>query len=1042
MNSDDDASQAHLQRFQELLRELFQFDCADLDFGIYRIMNHKRDAIERFISEELPARILGELNSGHIARQSQAAGELQEARANLEAALGKDALDADGKLDDRYSTTPFGLRYLEAQAAAEPGRSRDVVETDIYNHLYTFFSRYYQDGDFISKRRYSRSQRYAIPYNGEEVYLHWANSDQYYVKTAEHFHNYDWIAPNGVSVRFRLETANVEQNNVKGDRRFFVPLEEKTAWDPDTRAVTVPFEYRPLTVEERNLHGTRNQQDKMIADADSEIPQQVDDAPDALAALMGEYRRAGNDEPVSHLKHHLRQYTRRNDSDFFIHKDLRGFLTRELDFYLKNEVLNLDNLNAAGEQAADGWFQQMRLIKMIGSEIINFLAQIEGFQKMLWEKRKFVVDAQYCVTLSNVAPDFYPEIVDKEAQWVEWEELLDVDAADRSVSFLETWPALPLDTRHFDAGFTDRLLASFDDLDGITDGLLVHSENWQALRLMDCKYRESVKSVYIDPPYNTDASAIIYKNGYKDSSWLSLLDNRLQVSNGLLQEDGILCAAIDDVEYPYLQMVLAKLFSNASSLGTAVVRSNPAGRSTPTGFSSSHEYAIYFSKRPGAAVGRLPRTEAQNKRYKSQDKTGNYEWVNFRKHGGLNAYRTARPRLFYPIYVADSGRIRVPAVSWVESTGAYHVEDSPQGDETVVWPISDRGEEKTWKWGKETLLTNLSEFCAKPNRVGKTNIYMKSRKKGDGILPSTWWDKKVYSASEHGTRALIDLFGDALGFPFPKAAGLVEDCIRATGCESQSIVLDYFAGSGTTGHAVINLNREDGGDRKFILMEMGEHFDTVLLPRIKKVTFSPEWKDGRPKRAATPEEAEWRPRIVKYLRLESYEDALDSIGFDEDAGRLNLEESMDGYLLKYMLGWETKQSETLLNAAKLTRPFDYRLRTHARGETRERAADVAETFNYLLGLNVRTRRVYDDDGRRYLVYRGETRESPGKSVAVIWRETEGWSQEDFARDREFVKEKKLDGVADTVYVNGDSVIPGAKAIEPLFKARMFAGASG
>ena len=319
---------------------------------------------------------------------------------------------------------------------------------------------------------------------------------------------------------------------------------------------------------------------------------------------------------------------------------------------------------------------------------------------------------------------------------------------------------------------------------------------------------------------------------------------------------------------------------------------------------------------------------------------------------------------------------------------------------------------------------------------------MKSRKKGDGVLPSTWWDKKTYSASEHGTRALIDLFGDALGFPFPKAAGLVEDCIRASGCESQSIVLDYFAGSGTTGHAVINLNREDGGERKFILVEMGEYFDSVLLPRIKKVTFSPEWKDGRPKRAATPEEAERSPRIVKYMRLESYEDALDGIGFDEDAGRLNLEESIDGYLLKYMLRWETKQSETLLNAAMLTRPFDYRLRVYAQGETQERTADVAETFNYLLGLNVRTRRVYHDAGMRYLVYRGETREAPGRSVAVIWRETEGWTDEDFARDRKFVSEKVLDGGADTVYVNGNSVIPGAKAIEPLFKARMFAGASG
>ena len=528
MTIESATGQAHLLKFQVLLRELFQFDCADLDFGIYRIMNHKRDAIEKFIGEDLPKRIAGDLDSGALDREAQAAAHLEEARRNLVTALGPQALDPDGKLDDRYSVTPLGLKYLEAQAAAETGRSQQAVEAGTYSHLFTFFSRYFQEGDFISRRRYSRKQRYAIPYNGEEVYLHWANSDQYYVKTAEHFHNYEWKAPTGVLVRFRLKSADVEQNNVKGDNRFFLPLIQRAAWDADARVVTIPFEYRPLTVPESNRYGARNQQDKIIIAAVNEIPQSLADAPEALAALAGEHRRSGNGQPVSRLEHHLGQYARRNDSDFFIHKDLYGFLSRELDFYLKNDVLNLDNLKAAGEQAADGWFQQMRLIKSVGSEIIDFLAQIEGFQKMLWEKRKIVVDTQYYVTLGNVDPAFYQEVVANDGQWEEWKELLGIDDTKRSDSFLVTQPTLPLDTRHFNAEFIDRLLASFDDLDDMTDGLLVHSENWQALRLMDEKYRESVKCIYIDPPYNTDASAIIYKNGYKDSSWLSLMENRVQ----------------------------------------------------------------------------------------------------------------------------------------------------------------------------------------------------------------------------------------------------------------------------------------------------------------------------------------------------------------------------------------------------------------------------------------------------------------------------------------------------------------------------------
>ena len=1042
MTSESAASESHLQKFQDLLRELFQFDCADLDFGIYRIMNHKRDAIERFISEGLPARIAGDLDQGALDREARVTANLEEARQKVVANLGNRALDADGELDSAYADTPVGQEYLEAKAAAAYRRSRLAVESDTYNHLYAFFSRYYQDGDFISRRRYSRNERYAIPYNGEEVYLHWANSDQYYVKTGEHFHNYDWKAPNGVSVRFRLEAANVEQNNVKGDRRFFLPLVEKTDWDDTSRSVTIPFEYRPLTAREKSRHGQRNhQQDKIIADAVIEIPQRLKAASEALAALTPERRRNGNGEPVSHLEHHLRQYTRRNDSDFFIHKDLRAFLVRELDFYLKNEVLNLDNLDAAGEHVADGWFQQMRLIKSVGRDIIDFLSQIEGFQKMLWEKRKFIVDKQYCITMGNVDPAFYTEIAANEAQWEEWRELLGIDGADRSASFLESQPTLPLDTRHFDAEFTDRLLASLADIDGMTDGLLVHSENWQALRLLDEKYHSSVKAVYIDPPYNTDASAIIYKNGYKDSSWMSLMENRLSISADLMSSAGVLCCAIDDEEVSVLKLIMQRLFTR--ELGIASVRSNPAGRKSRGQFSPSHEYALFFGN-DEATPGILKKTKKELERYPLSDSDGRFAWNNLVRHGS-NDRREDRPKLFYPIYVSDSDTIRIPRMEWDEERKAYRVLETNQKNETAVYPVRvENGVtvEKNWHRGWELVQATPSEYRIRrePKSDGtaeEISIDFKIRMDMNS-MPRTWWDDSRYASANLGPRALKDIFGDR-SFDFSKAVDLVEDCIRAAGCQSQSIVLDYFAGSGTTGHAVINLNREDGGERKFILVEMGEYFDTVLLPRVKKVTFTPEWKDGKPKRTATPEDAQRSPRIIKYMRLESYEDTLDGIGFDEDAGRLNLEERIDGYLLKYMLKWETRQSETLLNAAKLTRPFDYRLRAHANGDTRERTADVPETFAYLLGLHVHTRRVYDDDGRRYLVYRGETREAPGRDVTVVWRDTEGWAQEDFARDRQFVAESGLRDGAETLYVNGDSVIPGAKPVEPLFKARMFAG---
>ena len=178
--------------------------------------------------------------------------------------------------------------------------------------------------------------------------------------------------------------------------------------------------------------------------------------------------------------------------------------------------------------------------------------------------------------------------------------------------------------------------------------------------------------------------------------------------------------------------------------------------------------------------------------------------------------------------------------------------------------------------------------------------------------------------------------------------------------------------------------------------------------------------------------------MFKYLRLESFEDALDSIEFDSSGDQLRLPDAEEEYLLKYMLDWETKDSDALLNLSRLTSPFSYRLQVHDNGEKRERTIDLPETFNYLLGLNVRKREVANDEGRRYLVYRGEMREAPGRRVAVIWRTTEGWTDDDFTKDRDFVARHNLPGDADTVYVNGDSAIPNAKAVEPMFKARMFA----
>src|SRR5690606_14288912 len=214
------------------------------------------------------------------------------------------------------------------------------------------------------------------------------------------------------TVHFRLTAAKVEQDNVKGEKRFFLVRVKQIEWKEKSKELVIPFEFRPLTDREKVTYGSKNQQDRIIAEAVEAIPKRLKKADKPLTAVMAERRKNSDGEPVTFLGHHLRQYTRANASDFFIHKDLKGFLSRELDFYLKNEVLNLEEMEAAGEGLAEGWFQLMRLIKRIGLIIIEFLAQIENFQKMLWEKKKFITETFYVITVGNISETFYPEIAE------------------------------------------------------------------------------------------------------------------------------------------------------------------------------------------------------------------------------------------------------------------------------------------------------------------------------------------------------------------------------------------------------------------------------------------------------------------------------------------------------------------------------------------------------------------------------------------------------------------------------------------------------
>ena len=326
-----------LQKLQHLLQQLFRADAADLDFGIYRIINYRRNHIQAFIDTELPKIVQNALDAN--TETESAREELEDLKKRVKDAFGENVLDADGMLiDETIKDRPLVKQYLEAreQLGTSP-QTRDQRADAVFNHLYTFFSRYYDNGDFIPRRRYSQTERYAVPYNGEEVYLHWANRDQYYVKSGEHFSDYRFTSQD-ITVIFDLRNVDIEKDNVQGAKRFFIPLSDETTYSPESNAICIPFEYRPLTDTEKKRYSGQKQQDKIIDAAEREIMACLTDHYNALSALERQT------EGVTTLKKHLRTYTRRNSADFFIHKDLKQFLIRELDVYIKNEVLPISEI--------------------------------------------------------------------------------------------------------------------------------------------------------------------------------------------------------------------------------------------------------------------------------------------------------------------------------------------------------------------------------------------------------------------------------------------------------------------------------------------------------------------------------------------------------------------------------------------------------------------------------------------------------------------------------------------------------------------------
>jgi len=972
------------EKVKRLLKQLFQFDMQDLNFGIYKIMNFKRKEIEKFIEEGLIKAAEEEFKEYARVGMVDLQKEIERLRAEIIRDFGEGTIDEQGNVK-KHEEAPKIKEYVNKLKELGDAKLTQGQIDDVFNHIYEFFSRYYDKGDFLSKRRYGGREKYYVPYNGEEVILHWANNDQYYVKSGEYFKKYSFKV-GGYRVNFVLREAKAELNDVKDEPKYFVLCNEDSfKLDEYQKELDIFFNWRALVDEEKKKYGVRNVQATIASDAVKRLLSELGNKGPGI-----ELRRKVDEEKTL-LEQHLKKYVEKNTTDYFIHKNLKTFLERELDFYIKNEVLDLDEIESMDERRIRLNKAKMRAIREISKKVIEFLAQIENFQKMLFEKKKFVIGTEYVITLDKIkeyaGEEFLENILDEilrnSGQIQEWKGLFQLDVKDEN-DLVEKqtldgkeWKKLPIDTRFFGQEFKAHLIEKLGEkniLDEILDGILIKSENWQALNLILNKFRKKIQCIYIDPPFNTGTNEFLYKNNYLDSSWVSMMQDRLVLGKQLLRDDGSIYVRIDYHGNHYVRTLMDSLFGKDRFRNEIVVnriRKNVMIKQLQKAFPTATDSVFFYVKNDIARLLEITKKIEKRRGF----------WRHMDDSAGQGP-----PKTFF-------GKTLEP----------------PPG--------------KHWKYSQENIQKLIEEGklrleCKNCGYVHTRGIWEGCPKCGkDDPRPKYWVEPSTTIVLDSDWTDIPGYSFD-WGFPTENSESLLERIIRASSKQGD-LVLDYFLGSGTTTAVAHKLGR------KWIGVEMGEFFDCIPLRRMKMVLAG--YKTGISKHVDFQGGG-----FFKYHCVEQYEDALNNIVLREkDKTIQETLDSFQDYFLRYMLDYETRESPTRVTTEKFQTPFDYKIKTINGTEEKEQNVDLVETFNYLLGLNISRACTFNDSQRLYYVIFGKRN---NESTVIIWRNTKDL---DLEKDKKFIEGTILSGnTFNLIFINGDSYVKNARPIEPEFKKLM------
>ena len=1004
-----------MSKFNDLvakLREIFQIDRPDLDFGIYRIINARADEINEYLEKRLKEKVEAALASGSAASIEQLQSELTEAE--------KKAQELGMPVDDIPKVRELKAKIKEAMSGSAEH------ENAVFSHLLTFFSRYYDNGDFISQRRY-KGDTYAIPYAGEEVMLHWANKDQYYIKSGENFSNYSFKLDDGRIVHFRLVAADTAKDNRKDNdkERRFVLAEHKTVIRMDEEGEEYDDEILPVeTITVKDPRGNESEElvirfEYKAMPKGSKQGKLVDEAVKAILANsdvnthwvdLSKRAPTENNPKRTSLEKQLNNYTSKNSSDYFIHQNLGEFLKQELDFYIKNEVMNLDDIQHANSVGnIEKNLRVIQCLRSIACDLINFLAQIEKFQKKLWIKKKLVCESNYVFSLdkASISDEKLKIILSNSSQRKEWETIFNADIKDidkhtknsgaKWILNHSDYKHLSIDTSYFSSEQKFSILKDID-LD-IVDGLLVHGENYQALEFISKRYREKVSTIYIDPPFNLGNNADFnYKTDYKDSTWLTMLRSRISSSRKMLKDESSFFLRCDHNGNYLVKELLCEEFglhNFQAEILVSRIRKNVTGQGKISLPLANDSLFLFFNNEDSKFADPYLELKEKRKAY-------------WRRMDDSAGFRNPPERIIF-------GKTFSPYKS------DAHFKYSQKSIDSMINEGRIRLKCKTKKCDF-ALYSGVWGSCPECGSSDATPQYQ-VKESNTKILDTNWMDVSGYTSN--------------WGFSTENGEYLLERVIKTTS-NIEDIILDFFGGSGTTAAVAHKMNR------KWIMAEVGEQLYKIIIPRMKAVLYGE--KSGVSKKYSR------RGGAFKIIKLESYDDTLNNIrlkALSSDLFESN-EHIKNDYMINYMLNMESRKS--LLSTDNFKTPFSYTMNitVDSAGAYEEQKIDLVETFSYLIGLTVN--HIDAQPERGFVTVTGTL--PSGEKTLVLWRDCERIDYEGLNKLCDRLAINPSDSEFDVVYINGDHNIPTVlsqtteeggetktlklRQIEPEFLERMFA----